>query len=522
MPLAKRVEGERMAENSKENTQKGKYDAKTVVLAVVVVVVLAGAAYYAGLFNPSPVAPPGQQAPNLNAPDVQLFLSSMSNQAAITQEYTNYTDVSDGAAISYEIAANQTNGWVHEIGGYGSLEGYFFGADNASYVICLNYENQTKCAKTGTDPVLLDTASRLISRLPDSRTALANLQFSQKLIAAGAMKFPGVVENDSVNGFNAQKISYTLDYSNLTVQTLESLGIPPNDPGIYSITGWTVSNWVDTVTGQIVRSTNAYTQSGVQHSFSRDVAAIQTSGVAPPPVPTDLVSTSEFSTFYQNSENEYNQMGDCFTNNESDTPSCLKGVASENGDFRVCRLITDETQRGQCMLVVAQTTADAGPCALAGSLADDCYIAVVSQTGNGGLCNDLQNSSLLQTCYKAKIAGDQAVAEKKAEMEQVIAGENCAIDSDCKVAGNENQYCIPKNNTKPIGNETSPEFACLQRVPCGCVSGYCKFKENESANYSNCVDNFENQQLQEYIQALTPKNATANQSINTSSANSTG
>jgi hypothetical protein len=250
------------------------------------------------------------------------------------------------------------------------------------------------------------------------------------------------------------------------------------------------------------------------------VGAIQTSGVVLPQVPTAIVSTSEFSKFYQNAENEYTQMSDCFTNNESDVASCLKGVASENGDFRACRLITEETQRGQCMLVVAQTTGDSAPCAQAGQLADDCYIAVVSQTGNGALCSNLQNSSLLQTCYKAKLAGDQAAAEKKAEMERIIAGENCAADSNCKVAGNENQYCVPVNSTRPLGNETSPEFACLQGVPCGCVSGYCGFKENESANYSTCVDNFENQQLQAYIKSLIPA-AAANQSANASAANST-
>ena len=513
-----------MAENGKENTQTGKYDAKTVVLAVVVVVaVLAGAAYYAGLFKQTPVAPPGQptqQAPNLNAQDVQLFLSYMRNEAAITEEYVKYTDVNDGAAISYEIAANQTNGWVEEFGGYGSLDGYF-GADNSSYVICLNYENQTECAKTGTDPVLLSIATRLRSRLPDSRSTRANLQFSQKLVAAGAMKFPGAVENDSVGGFDTQKISYTLDYSNLTIQTLQSLGVPPNDPSIYSITGWTVYNWIDTKTGQLIRSANTYTQSGVQHAFSREVTAIQTSGVVLPPMPTTIVSTSAFSQFYQNAENEYNQMSNCFTNNESDVANCLKGVASENGDFRACRLITDETQRGQCMLVVAQTTGDAGPCIHAGRLADECYIAVVGQTGNGALCNNLQNSSLLQTCYKAKLVGDQAAAEKKAEMERIVAGENCASDSDCKVAGNENQYCMPANSTNPLGNETSPAFACLKGVPCGCMSGYCNFKKNESANYSTCIDAFENQQLQEYIKSMIPK-APANQSANASAANSTG
>ena len=516
-----------MAEK-KEGQGKG-YDQKTIAIAsAIIIVLLAGAAYYAGAFTPStpPVqpAPPSKNGPDMNAPDVQLFLSYMRNEAALSQEYVNYTDSNDGAVLNYEIAANQTDGWVKETGGYGSFEGYF-GADNSSYVICLNYENKLECTKTGADATLLGIASRLKSRLPDSSTSLANLQFSQKLIAAGAMKFPGTVENGSVNGFDTRKVSYTLDYSNLTVQTLQSLGIQPNDPSLFSITGWSVTNWIDSKTGQLVRSSNTYTQSGVQHAFGRNVVAIQTGGVTPPSAPATLVGSAEFAQFYQNAESEYSQMQDCFTNNESDVSSCLKGIASENGDFRICRLITDDTQRWQCMLVVAQTTADASLCPLSGALADDCYISVVSQTGNASLCAAIQNASLLQTCYKAKLAGDQIAAGKQAEVERLIAGENCAVDKDCGISGNQNQYCVPANSTKPLGNETSPEFACLQGVPCGCVGGYCGFKENESAGYAKCVDDAENQQIGAYIKSLAQASAAANRSNSapgTGAGNSSG
>ena len=508
-----------MAENGKTNTQKKEYDAKTVALAVVVaVVVLAGAAYYAGLFKLSPVVQPASQTPNLNASDVRLFLSAMQTEASLRQIHTLYTDTNDGASTVYEVAANQTDAWVKVGSDSGLIQGYF-GADNSSYVVCLTFENKSECAKTGTDPNLAGIATNLKSILPDNQGLAASAQVDRALIAAGAMKFSGTVENDSINGFDTQKVSYVLDFSNLTVQELRGLGISPSDPAASSVTDRSI--WIDRQSGLLIKSVATYLSGGAAHSFERNVASIETSKAVVPEKPEGLVSASTFSQFYQNAVNEYTQMSDCFVNNKSDVASCLKGVASENGDFRVCRLISDETQRGQCMLVVAQTTADAGPCLLAGPLADDCYIAVVGQTGNGDLCNNIQNSSLLQTCYKAKLAGDQAAAEKKAEMEQIIAGENCVADSGCKVAGNQNQYCTPANNTKPLGNETSPEFACLQGVSCGCVSGYCKFKENESANYSTCVDNFENQQLQAYIKSLIPA-AAANQSTNASAANSTG
>ena len=155
---------------------------------------------------------------------------------------------------------------------------------------------------------------------------------------------------------------------------------------------------------------------------------------------------------------------------------------------------------------MAQETHNSVICSKLATLADDCYIAVASETGDFDLCKSVKNASLSSSCTAAATAGQKKNEEAAARAAAAAANRNCASDSDCKLFGNAGQYCAPKNATVQFANGTDPLYACLKGVPCGCSGGYCGFAKNET--YYSCVNAVEDEALRNYIGSLIPDNAT--------------
>jgi len=490
-----------MADEKK--TKPKENNLQLAVAAIVVLLVLAGAGYYLGYFGKTPGATP-LPAPTMSDGSVhasKLLLSSMETESRLGDVHMKYADNEGQSAITYDIRKNSTDSWILETGDYGSLAGYI-GQDNKSDVVCLTYMNRTKCAKTNDDANLLEVAARLKTRLPDPTTSLNNLDFSKKLIGVGALVFGNMVENATVNGFETEKIMYTLDYRNLTVNQLNAIGASPNDPSIYSISDWMVQNWIDKKSGILVKSSTTYVKGGILYSFAREF--FELSSVADvPEKPSTIVSTTSFAQFYMDSEANYNERRICLASPESERGACLKNLAVSAGDPGTCGLIADAQERGLCMLIVAQTTKNAELCKQSGVFVDECYIAVVSETGDVELCKKLQNQSLLQNCYEAKFSGERIAAQLKEAADIVAAGRNCQNDSGCYVAGNSGQYCAPVTNMGPFANTSESEYiSCLKGVQCGCVEEYCAFKKDESDNYTKCISAVETKLTEDFIKKI--------------------
>jgi hypothetical protein len=490
---------------------KGKsLDAKLVILvAAVVLLLLAGAGYYFGYFGK---APPAQANPGGQASEL-AFLAAMDKEAQMDSAHLQYDDIENGFDIRYEIQKTPNMSWVEERGDYGSLEG-FFGQDNGTDVVCLTYLNKTKCTKASNNTNVAEIASRLKTRLPSASAANANKQLVERLIGAGAIRFSDEAADETIGPFETKKYTYTLDYKNLTVQALISLGVSPNDQTIYSVANWTVSSWVDKKSGRLVKSETKYAQGGAPYSFSRVFSILEVPGGEPPAAPEAVITASSFSGFYQSAEEDYMKKRACLAGPPAEKNTCLKSLAVENSDVAICEMIPDDVERGRCILVVAQTTKDAALCQKAGSMSDDCYMAVVSEIGEEELCKKLKNSSLAAKCYEAKLLGELAVAEKKAERERLLAGRNCANDSGCYPAGRSGQYCAPTSNKGPFADETALQYACLKGVPCGCVEGYCRFKTSENENYTACMKAVEERLSEEFVVKIAKEAEAARKAAN--------
>ena len=500
-----------MADTAKV-AKKGADPKILVFAAVVIVAALAAIGYYGGFFGG--VAAPTQPTPQLPlaTPEARLLLASFDRGAALTDYSLKYSANDNGANSSYYIIKNGSNSWVSVQGSFGKMYG-FFGKDNATDLVCLEYGGEAKCALSGNQSSMAEIAASLKILRPIPLAYLNQKDDTRKLIAAGAIRLDSGMVRENIGGFDTQKITYTLDYSNLTVQQMVSLGVSPSDENLLAVTDQRVTFWIDNRTGLMVKSHASYNNRGTPGFYDTQYSEVAPVAGTVPERPGSIVATEAFVDFYSKSTKDYSERAACFAKKGAEQDTCLKSIAANRGDWETCKLIATPFEYESCSLIVAQETNNHVICSKLSTLADDCYIAVAGQTGNFELCKNVKNSSLSSNCIEAATDGQKKKEAAAAIAAKSYAERNCAADTDCKVFGNAKQYCAPKNSTMQLANETNPLFACLEGVPCGCQGGYCGFAKNET--YYSCMSRVEDDALRAYISNLIPDNSTIKNVTNT-------
>ena len=492
----------------KKNTQKG-FDSRYAMAAVVFALVAVGA-YYLFFLAVPPQPPPVQQPANdSGTPMAKLLLSAFESGARLETYTFNVSVTDNGETRIYGMSSNGTDGWVRETGSFGSRE-VLFGRDNGTDAACLTYGAETRCAYAGNDPDMAAIISDMKLFLPNKQTYLDQRAQLQTLIGVGAIRFLGGVENEQVGSFDTQKIIYGLDYRNLTVQTLISIGVPPNDPSIYSITGQQVTYWIDRASGLVVKSRATYKDNLAPKSYETEYSRVQVGQADIPKKPETSISPKTFVFFYTDAIKNYQQKLTCLSLAPQEQESCLKSMAVEGLDWEICKMITNKSGYESCTMMIAERTNNHVLCEKLEMYPDDCYIAVASQTGNFELCKKLKDPTLAVNCTQAASAGKALAEQKDAEIRKQLEGSNCKVAGDCKTSGNAKQFCVPGSSAGPFSNESSPLFACLQGVPCGCADGYCSFEKNDS--YYACISKMETDLIGEYIDSLVAANNSTNNS----------
>jgi hypothetical protein len=502
-------QGGNMAEE-KEPSKKAKASGAMYVLAAVVVIAaLAMVGYYGGFFGNPPITPQANATLPLATPEARLLLGSFDKEAELElQGYSlKYTANDNGAKSSYVLMKNGTESSASVEGVFGKMEG-FFGAKNASDTVCLEYGGVLKCASVGNNSGMADIAASLKILRPTKAAYLNQKDDTRKHIYTGAIKLASGMTEEKVGAFDTQKIIYTLDYSNLTVQQMVTLGISPTDESLLATTDQTVTFWIDKKTSLIIKSHATYKNRGVAGFYDTEYAVAEPGAAQLPARPATIVATEAFVDFYTASTADYARRSACLASKGKERDSCFKSIAVEKNSWETCKLINNTLEYESCTLIVAQNTRNHVLCETLSTLSDECYIAVAGETGNFELCKNLQNKSLGGTCNQAATQGQKTMAEKEAVAAKLYASRNCEADTDCKAFGNENQYCSPKGTATPFANNTSPLYACLKGAPCGCQEGFCGFAKNET--YYSCVNKLEDLQLEDYIKSLIPDNQTAN------------
>ena len=491
-----------MVENKKkqETAPFGGISQKTILLAVVAL--LFGAAAY-GMWKgaQAPALPPQSNSTvqQIDSPAAKLLLSAYENGGKMDVYYLKYMMNDSGAESGYEVGSNGSDQWVVLSGDFGAVEGYF-GKNGTKDLVCLNYDDVKKCARIKDDSQTSNIANTLKSYLPNEKIYGEQENFVKKLITAGAIRFVGSVAAEKSGEFDAEKVAYTLSYKNMTVDKLLELGISPNSPEVVSRSNQKITMWVDKQTGLVVRSLATYRENGVDFAYETKYYEISLTAPTVPTPAVGVVDADAFAQFYQSSMEDYGANQLCLAQGGEAKDLCLKNLGVENGNWGVCAKISDKKIYEQCTLIVAQNTNNPVLCENLTLYPDDCYIAIASGTGNFELCKKLKNASLAGNCNEAAADGVRKLAAENERLRRLAESRNCALDSDCQMSGNANQYCVPKNSTRTFANETSPLYACLKDVPCGCADGFCGFKKNDT--YYRCISEVETGLTEAFIQEI--------------------
>jgi len=477
-----------------------------VMYALAAVVVIAAAlalANYGGFFS-QPAAQPVVNSTAtlpLATPEARLLLASFDRGAALGDYALNYSANDNGVKSRYSLVKNGTDSWVWVEGVFGKMGG-FFGADNATDIVCLEYEGVLRCAQAGNGTDMADIAASLKILRPNSIAYANQKDDMRRLISAGAIMLQNGMVEEKVGGFDTQKITYTLDYSNLTVQQMVSLGISPSDESLLTVTDQVVTFWIDKETGMMAKSHATYRKLGVDGYYDTEYSQLSMEAGAMPGRPSTVVAPEAFVAFYSQSVEDYSERAACMEYSGTLRDECFKSIAVGKGSWDTCKLIENGAAYEGCTLMVAQVTRNKVLCESLPTLADECYIAVAGETGNFELCQLLKNGEMLASCTEAAAFGKRVIEEQEAEDGRLHAAHNCVEDVDCGTFGNAGQYCAPKNSTGLFANETSPLFACLDGVPCGCQQGFCGFAKNDT--YYACISKVEEALIEEYMKGLIP------------------
>jgi len=89
--------------------------------------------------------------------------------------------------------------------------------------------------------------------------------------------------------------------------------------------------------------------------------------------------------------------------------------------------------------------------------------------------------------YEWLVVGLLLIVVGCAEIKEKQEGVECKNDNDCGVGGCSGQICAMKDKAKEIITtcEMKPEYECLQKTSCDCVSGRCNWKETQL--YKECI-----------------------------------
>ena len=483
---------------------------KIIAGIAVVAVILVAAAYFGGFFGKEqPAVPikPGQAGPSAAEKEASaLLLASFDRGATLATYDIQYTDSQNNHSSSYEIATDSTGSYVgisNEAGKYES----FFPANGSQGMICFTTSGQSRCTAIIKNDSTEQNANNMKAYLVSAKSYRDEKAQVQKLINAGAIRFEGNVADEPMGAFSTKKIQYSLNYGNLTVAQLASIGISPTSPEL-AYTDQQITYWFDKTTGLLVKGSVTYKNGAEDVSFTREFARINTGAVSLPLPPAEPGNKSGFFSFVSGVEKYYAEIASCAAKPagaEQDT--CYKSLAIDSNSYEICTRINNASEYERCAIIVAQGTLNPAICTYLPLYPDECYIAVAGESGDSNLCKNLKNASLGADCISAATAGKQKQEGLQQQDLQQHSAHNCAADADCEITGNAGQYCVPKNGNGAYLNETSPIFSCLKGIPCGCGGGFCGFAKNET--YYGCVDAIEEQEFRNYIEALAhPANET--------------
>jgi len=314
----------------------------------------------------------------------------------------------------------------------------------------------------------------------------------------------GNIINRPVNCFELE-----LDYSKLSTNELNKLGIPPTSNLVMLYKNITQKLCYDNETGILLSTNFSYMYNGHMFDISKKATSFSTQPFQNSiKIDKELEHYNVLKPVYNDITNDWVTYYRCSFENDTDT--CLRDKSFENKNSKFCKLIKDTHKRNSCYTRAISYDNNPSLCENIEDSQNDrdsCYYLYVYYFGNKSYCKEIINDTIRNDCENLEITPAQP---HKSE---------CSVDADCGVKGKFGEFCVPINKTITI-DEKKPWkkiYGCYNKTTCGCIDGECRWTPTD--DFVDCIDTVENEEILKILNTKhnNQTNVTANQSTNQTS-----
>lgn len=433
----------------------------------------------------------------------ELFFEAIRSPLQYSEYTYAYEDVaSNGYTSSVFLTSSANYSYVRKDDAIFTRELFVSGN---STILCLENVNRRLCSEVSQNSTFGPYAYSLETLLFNRETIEKTEENNEKLVQYGAIVFGEEVTDSSYNGRECSEISYTLDYSKLTVEQMWDLGLSPDSPEVLISKQFNFTLCIDPDSGDVLHRLLSYYALGEPHSTESSTVQILWGTPSAVEFPSELGSGEEMDTFLSAlSMSQYNYRV-CLAQEEVD--GCIRTEAILSRNERLCELVQNSTMRDICYVNVGLEKGNSLLCEEVGAgNRDACFMEFAWKYNNASFCESV-SAGAKQECFELVSAdsGEDANATLPAEpgeQEAPPEGENggeappeqgefgygseCATDSECVRAGCSSQLCVPSYWSDIATTcEYSEEYNCLPLSSCGCHDGKCAWDQNQE--YLDCL-----------------------------------
>ena len=410
---------------------------------ILIVVVLVALALYFALSTEAPEPPPVTD----NATEAESLLMKGIEFGKGHDNYVfSYAKIADGYETTYKVTQNEQEGIVEVQNPLSSKRIYFLSNDT---ILCIRYPDEETCSSVKDDSRLENYLESLkVEFFSDSRIE-KNKRDMEYLVAHGYASLEPEIKSKTVGTHGCDEISYTLDYSNITLSEAARFGIGADAPRVFER-----SMCVDNKTGYRWEETMNYTLLSLSHTYIFRLLSFESGSVGTITPPENLTEGAVDVLFEE--RKQLIEFAECFTTKEGEERErCIATMALQLRRTDLCELAGGRKDR--CLVSLVPLLKDEAICTAITdpSYKDDCYIELAGAYKDSSYCDNIQDASKIAFCMEAATPpAEEPIPEELPEDNETMNDTNESGVDILDFMEYIDQYDSDENQTENESNST--------------------------------------------------------------------
>ncbi|HSB47526.1 MAG TPA: hypothetical protein VLD37_05920 [Candidatus Bilamarchaeum sp.] len=321
-------------------------------------------------------------------------------------DYTySYSEVSDGYKSTYTLVKNGNDSFAALETPLSYKKVYFYYNDT---ILCLKETGNETCGSVAGLPQLDNYIAFFRSRFFSDSVIDRDKNNLKYMVERGYAKLSPDIADSSSSGRPCSRISYTINFTNLSIDEAARFGIGSSAPREFL---WTMC--VDNQTGIPYEKAFNYTFNGTLHTYRYTLAAYKDSASAI--VRPENISTGQtngiLDKLYKGREQEI-KLASCYTDTQGeDRERCIAVMALDIKRKDLCELAG--ARRDRCLVSLVPEIKDPALCPAVGdpSFRDDCYIELAGALKDKTYCDYITDATKKQKCMEVSAPGQAKPSE---------------------------------------------------------------------------------------------------------------